>query len=144
MGQLEPLNVKNIDRPHHGVHHVLITEILIEFTVAALIIMGAGTEIDASFHVMQAGLFPGRQIAQSIFPVYDLAAFTPGYVTLLVQPTVFSGRAPQGPVKSASLAMIINLAIFVAHNPGLHPDAGGAALGGILNFSIGFHFSKPI
>jgi hypothetical protein len=116
---------------------------LIEFTVAALIIMGAGPKVDASFHMMQAGLLPGRQVSQSIFPIDDPAAFAFGNFTFLTQLVVFSGGAPQGPIKSAGLAVIIDSAKFAADHPGLHPDAGGAVLGGICNFSIGFHFSKP-
>jgi hypothetical protein len=125
------------------VYRVLITEILIELTVAALIIMGAGTEFNALFHMVQTGLLPGRQIPQSIFPINDPAAFTVGNSTLLPQLAVFSGGAPQSPVKSAGFAMIIDFAIFAANNSGLHPDTWGAVFVGIRYVLIGFHFSKP-
>jgi hypothetical protein len=58
MGYLETLNIKHIHRPNHGVNRVLIAEILIELAIAALIVVGAGSEIDALFHMMQAGTPP--------------------------------------------------------------------------------------
>jgi len=124
-------------------HRVLITEILIELTVAALVIMGAGTKFNAAFHMMQAGLFPGRQLPQTILPINDPASFARKAFTLLPLLTVFPGGVPHGPVKSTGFAMIVDFAKFAADHPGLHPDAGGGVLGGIRNFLIGFHFSKP-
>jgi hypothetical protein len=93
--------------------------------------------------MMQAGLLPGRQIAQSIFPINDPAAFTLGNSPLLSQHAVFSGSAPHRPVISTGLTMIIDFAILAANHPGLHPDAVGVILGGIRFNLIGFHFSKP-
>ena len=97
MGQLKPLDIENINRPHHSMHRVLITEILVEFTVAALIIMGAGPEVNTSFHMMQAGLLPGRQVSQSIFPINDITTFARWDFTLLTQPAVFAGCAAPSP-----------------------------------------------
>jgi hypothetical protein len=93
--------------------------------------------------MMQAGLLPGRQLSQTIFPINDPAAFALGDFTRLPKPAVFSGGAPQGPIKSTGLALIINVTKFMVHHPGLHPDAGGAVFRSSINFSIGFHFPKP-
>jgi hypothetical protein len=48
-------------RLNHRVHGKLIIEILIEFAVAALVVMGASAEFNVADHVMQTGLFPGWQ-----------------------------------------------------------------------------------
>jgi hypothetical protein len=56
VGYLEALYIEDINRLNHSVHRVLVAEILIELTVAALIVMGAGPKLNASFHVMQARL----------------------------------------------------------------------------------------
>ena len=42
-----------------GMHRVLVAEILIELALAALVVMGAGSKINAPFHVMQTGLPAG-------------------------------------------------------------------------------------
>jgi hypothetical protein len=105
--------------------------------------MGAGPKVDASFHMMQAGLLPGRQFSQSIFPINDPAAFAFGNFTFLTQLVVFSGGAPHGPIKSAGLAVIIDFAQFAAGHPGLHPDAGMAVFRCVFYFSMGFHIPKP-
>jgi hypothetical protein len=51
-GYLETFNIKDINRSNHGMHRVLVTEILIELAVAALVVMGAGPKIKAPFHMM--------------------------------------------------------------------------------------------
>jgi hypothetical protein len=124
MGQFKPFYVENIDRPHHGMHRILVAEILIEFAIAALVVMGAGSKINAPFHVVQTGLLPGRQLAQAIFPENDPAPPAGRSLTLLQMLLVFTRHAPQGPVKPTGLAMIVGLAIFAPNHPGLLPDAG--------------------
>jgi hypothetical protein len=114
------------------VHGILITEILIKLAIAALVIMGTGTKINAAFHMVQAGLFPGRQLPQTILPINDPAALAFRDFTLLPQLAVFSGSASHGPVESAGLAMIINGAEFPTDHPGLHPDAGGGSMAAII------------
>ena len=132
MGNFKPFNIQDINRPHHGVHRVLITEILIELTITALVIMGTGTKINATFHMMQAGLLPGRQLSQTILPINDPTASALGDFTQLPGPAVFPGGAPQGPIKSTGLALIINITKFMADYPGLHPDAGGGRIAAII------------
>jgi hypothetical protein len=90
---------------------------------------------------MQTGLLPGRQITQPIFPVNDLTAFTRGAFTLLAQPAVFAGCASHDPVISTGFALVIYFASFVAHHPGLHPDAGGLVSIGLIIILIGLHFN---
>jgi hypothetical protein len=63
MGQFKALDIENIDRSNHGMHRVLITEVLIELAIAALIVMRAGPKFNAAFHVMQTGLLPGRKLS---------------------------------------------------------------------------------
>jgi hypothetical protein len=53
--QLDPLDIVQLHRPDHGVDGELVVEILVEITVAAEVIMGAGPKIDSPLHVVQAG-----------------------------------------------------------------------------------------
>jgi hypothetical protein len=48
---------------------------LIKLAIAALIIMGTSPKINAPFHVMQTGLFPGGELPQPVFPKHDPGAF---------------------------------------------------------------------
>jgi len=109
-------------------HRVLITEVLIEVTIAALVVMGARPELNAAFQVMQTGLLPGRQFPETLLPEYDSAAFAGRLPALLPDFPVFACGAPQGPVKLTRFTMIIDIASSAPHNPGLLPDAGALIL----------------
>ena len=63
VGYLEAFNIEDINRLNHGMHRVLVAEILIELAVAALVVMGAGPKINAPFHVMQTRLLPGGKLS---------------------------------------------------------------------------------
>jgi hypothetical protein len=47
---------------------------------------------------------------------------------LLLEFAIFTGYTPQGVVKSASFAMIVNLTILLANHSGLFPDTGAKAI----------------
>jgi hypothetical protein len=76
VGQFESFDIENIDRLNHGMNGVLIAEILIEFTISALIVVGAGSKFDATLHVMDTGLLPGRQLSKAILPVDNFSPAT--------------------------------------------------------------------
>jgi hypothetical protein len=122
MGNLETFNIEHINRSNNSMNRVLVAEILIELTIAALIVVGAGPKINAPFHMMQTGLLPGRQFPQTVFPEIESAPLARRRFTLLPQPTVFTGHAPHGAVKPAGFAVIIHFTKLAADNPGLHPD----------------------
>jgi len=63
VGYLEAFNVEDINRLNHGMHRVLVAEILVELAVAALVVMGAGPKINTLFHVMQTRLLPGGKLS---------------------------------------------------------------------------------
>jgi hypothetical protein len=54
LGNLDALYVFHADGFEHCVDRVFILEILVELTVAAQVVVGAGTEANASFEMMQA------------------------------------------------------------------------------------------
>jgi hypothetical protein len=55
LGYLDTLYVFHSNRFEHRMDRVLILEILVEFTIAAQIVVGAGPESNATFEMMQAG-----------------------------------------------------------------------------------------
>ena len=63
VGYFETFYIEDINRLNHGVNRVLVAEILIELTVAALIVMGAGSKLNAFFHVMQTRLLRGGKFS---------------------------------------------------------------------------------
>jgi len=92
VGHFKTFDTEDIDRPHHGMNGILITEILIEFTIAALIAMGAGAKTNAAFQVVQAGSLPLRKLTESIFPENDLPALAWRYLALLFELAVHAGH----------------------------------------------------
>jgi hypothetical protein len=104
-------------------HRELIAEILIKFAITALVVMGTSSKIDATFHVVQAGLLPGWSLPQAVFPVNDFAPGAGRSFTLLLGSPGGAGRTTQGPIKLASLTVIVDFTILAPNHSGLLPDA---------------------
>jgi hypothetical protein len=120
-------------------HGVLVAEILIEFTIPALIIMGAGSKINPSLHVVHTGLFPGWQLSQTVFPEYNFTSAARRRLTQLPRTPVFARSTLQGPIESAGFAMIVCSTIPAPNHPGLLPEAGGVRFGIHMFRAFGIH-----
>jgi hypothetical protein len=108
MGHFKALDIENVNRLDHSMDGVLIAEVLIEFAISALIVMGAGSIVNASLHVVQTGLLPGRQFSQAVLPIDNFTPASGRGLTLLLQAPVFTRCAPQGPVQTAGFTMIVD------------------------------------
>jgi hypothetical protein len=127
MRNLKALDVQDIHRMNHGVHGKLIIEILIEFAIGALIVMGAGAKFNVADHVMQTGLFPGRVFAQFVLPEDNSAALAFWDPAVFANLLIFRSRATQGPVVGADRAPVFQPTKLVRYDTRLHPDTGGVA-----------------
>jgi hypothetical protein len=74
--------------------------------------------------MVQAGLFPGRQLAQFVLPEGNPAAFAFRDLTFFIELLVFRGNPPHGSVISTRGTLILKPAELFRDHARLHPDAG--------------------
>jgi hypothetical protein len=121
----------------------LITEILIEFAIRAMIVMGAGAKINVTDHMMQAWLFPGGQLTQFVLPENNSAALAPGNPAFFFELLVFRGNTPHGAIIRTDRTLVINPARLLGNHTRLHPDTGGGVHGLFIFYLRGNHHFSP-
>jgi hypothetical protein len=112
LGDFKTFDIEFGDRFDHRMHGKLVIEKLIELTVDAAVIIGAGSKFDATLHGVQTGLFPGRQIPEPVLPGYDAPSGPPGRDSAFPQHSVFFGNPLQCFVVAAGRALIVMSAVF--------------------------------
>jgi hypothetical protein len=121
LGGFDTVNIKYIHWTDNGMNRVLIIEILVKIAIAASVVIGAGSEIDTPFHVMQAGLSSLGQFPHFIHPMNNLPAVPLGMFTPSSNLSVFKRNSLHGLVKMAARAVVFLAAEFVSDDSGLHP-----------------------
>ena len=62
MGDFNPFDIHEVNRPDHRMDSVLVIKILIKFAISTFVIPVASFKIDASFHMVQAWTFPSEVV----------------------------------------------------------------------------------
>ena len=119
---VESLDLKNINRMNHCMYAILIIKILIKFTIATVVFMGAGFKMDSSFQVVDARPLGYGQVFQFFFPGDNLTPFTLRNNPYFPKPAVLIGHTLHDPVKKTLRATITDLTYFFPNYSRLHPD----------------------
>jgi hypothetical protein len=93
--------------------------------------------------MMQARLFPGRQLTQFVLPENNPAALAPGNPAFFFELPVFRGDSPHGAIIGTGRTLVINPAKLFGNHARLHPDAGGGIQGLFIFYSRGNHHISP-
>jgi hypothetical protein len=136
-------DIQDIHRLNHGVNGKLITEILIEFAIGTLVVMGAAAELNVADHMMQAWLLPGRQLTQFVLPENNPAALARRNPALFFELQVFGGDTPHGAIIGTGRALVFKPAKLFGNHARLHPNAWGVVLGLFIFYSRGNHCISP-
>jgi len=91
--------------------------------------------------MVNTGLLPDGKFPQPFLPEYNLSGFAGRSVSLLLQFSVCTRHALQGPVVRTGLTVVVVSASLVTHHPGLRPDTRGVIFGGFCIYSRDFHFN---